>query len=68
LTTGFDLGGHLRSTLDVGDIVNVIVSIGGLFSQPQLSGLLLRFDEAIDSRTPFVVGNDMGASINKKIS
>jgi hypothetical protein len=31
LTNGFDLRGHLRSTGDVVDIVNVIVSIGGLF-------------------------------------
>jgi hypothetical protein len=30
LTAGFDLGGHFRSTRDIGDIVNVTVSISGI--------------------------------------
>jgi hypothetical protein len=30
LTTGFDLGGHIRSTV-MSEIANVIVNIGGLF-------------------------------------
>jgi hypothetical protein len=31
LTTEFGLGAHMRSTRDVGDIMNVIVSTGGFF-------------------------------------